>query len=482
MRTHALLWLVLVPLTLTGAARAASAPSADQILSMSLAPEAIEARLARYVPVDLGIDDARAAKELEAVLRPLRRAADFVDHAYWQQRSREGLAMVEALEASRKPSAKNLARLLRIEYGPWDWHANDEPFIGRHARPDGLAFYPSDLSRWEFEAWIDAHPGSIDGFWSPYTVVQRKNGSLEAVPYSKAYQTDLIAAAVALREAAEATDCQSLAAYLRARATSLTTDEYRASEFLWLAHHDCPLDIAIGPYEFYGDRLMGLKTTLGAIIYRQRPRDSERYARVLEAFDGLTANLPIDASLASRFVTTKPSPIMVADVLYTSGDFRAGYQARAFLLPNDEVVRERAGTRNVILQNVVRAKFDKLVLPVAKRLLAPGDVPKVSADVNTSLVGRKLHEVNQESRDRISEDPELTAWRRSLRSKFNTEEGAALARQNSLLMAEQRAEERRVRKGLITQQQQQQPAAAAGAAEAAAPAAGEGEDKGAKPQ
>ena len=32
-------------------------------------------------------------------------------------------------------------------------------------------------------------------------------------------------------------------------------------------------------------------------------------------------------------------------------------------------------------------------------------MPKVSAEVNTSLIGQKLHGVNQESRDKISEDP-----------------------------------------------------------------------------
>jgi hypothetical protein len=73
-------------------------------------------------------------------------------------------------------------------------------------------------------------------------------------------------------------------------------------------------------------------------------------------------------------------------------------------------------------------------------------MPKVSAEVNTSILGQKLHGVNQESRDKISEDPELTAWRRSLRDKFNNAEGAEIARKNSIHMAEVRAQERKVRK------------------------------------
>jgi flagellar capping protein FliD len=111
------------------------------------------------------------------------------------------------------------------------------------------------------------------------------------------------------------------------------------------------------------------------------------------------------------------------------------------------------------------------------------------------LLSTPRHEVNEEARDKISEDPELTAWRRSLRGKFNTKEGAELARANSLLMAEKRAEERLRRKGhsdgttatptgAAGAAAAAAPAAAAGAAEAAAaPAASAGDEgDGAKPQ
>ena len=95
---------------------------------------------------------------------------------------------------------------------------------------------------------------------------------------------------------------------------------------------------------------------------------------------------------------------------------------------------------------------------IAKRWLGVSDMagfaeamgskmPKVSGSMEDSMVGRKLKEKAVESRDAISEDPELTAWRRSLRDKFNTPEGAALARENSVFMAEARQKERIVRKG-----------------------------------
>jgi len=69
-------------------------------------------------------------------------------------------------------------------------------------------------------------------------------------------------------------------------------------------------------------------------------------------------------------------------------------------------------------------------------------MPKVSGDMENSMLGRRLKEQSAASRDAISEDPELTAWRRSLRDKFNTPEGKQLARQNSILMAERRKKDR----------------------------------------
>ena len=56
-------------------------------------------------------------------------------------------------------------------------------------------------------------------------------------------------------------------------------------------------------------------------------------------------------------------------------------------------------------------------------------MPKVSGSLEDSALGRKLKESSEKSRDAISENAELTDWRRSLRGKFNSEEGAALARQ-----------------------------------------------------
>ncbi|MEJ2502007.1 MAG: peptidase, partial [Gemmatimonadota bacterium] len=71
------------------------------------------------------------------------------------------------------------------------------------------------------------------------------------------------------------------------------------------------------------------------------------------------------------------SPMRVVDVVYTAGDTRAGVQTIAFNLPNDERVRAAKGSKKVMLRNVSRAKFDRILTPIAEAILDPamlGDV------------------------------------------------------------------------------------------------------------
>jgi hypothetical protein len=346
----------------------AEPPTDVQIMANAISPDEVTANLNRFVEVELGLDKEQIAVEHQALLLPLRRAADAVDAVYWQQISPNGLAVMRTLRASRTAEGRNLARYLSIQYGPWDRHRGDQILVGDWPRPKGANFYPRDISQREIDAWNLAHPNGTANILSPYTVLSRKGKDLVATGYSKAYAKELRVAAAALRQAAAITTCPSLARFLEERARSFANDDYRKSEMLWLEANDCPLDVAIGPYEYYDDRFLGIKTSFEAIVYYRDVKHSERYKKLLSHYDGIVANLPVSAAVRERFYTSKPTPITIADVLYTAGDARAGYQIRAFILPNDESVRRARGTKKVILRNVAKAKFEKLARPVAAHI------------------------------------------------------------------------------------------------------------------
>lgn len=69
-------------------------------------------------------------------------------------------------------------------------------------------------------------------------------------------------------------------------------------------------------------------------------------------------------------------------------------------------------------------------------------MPKVSSNMEDSMIGRRMKDASEHSKEAVAENPELTDWRRSLRNKFNSPEGAQLARQNSIMMRERREQEK----------------------------------------
>lgn len=366
---------ILVSCLLAAPLALAKPPPEAELLRRAVSPDELSRRVKRYVPVPLGPGADGVPATLRPMLPHLVEAADQIDRVFWRQYAPETLSTATRLARSKNPHAQQLASYLRIHYGPWDWHKDDAPFLGVARRPAGVALYPGDLSKRELDQFIVKNPTAFGTLYDPYTVIRRDKGRLVGQRFSRAYKPELKAAAAALRKAADAykcptgaCPCDGLVRFLRARAASLLDDSYQKSELVWMDTGECPLDVAIGPYEFYVDRLLGLKASFEAIIYLADRDAGRRFRKLAKHHDALIENLPLSPALLSRFTLLKPPRVTIADVLYTAGEARAGYQIRAFVLPNDEAVRRAKGTKNVILRNVVRAKFDKLLAPLVPRI------------------------------------------------------------------------------------------------------------------
>ncbi len=385
--------LVLVG-SLVASSSSLARPDVDplDLLNRAPAPEVLDAQLKRFAPAEIGVDPARIPPVIAVMLPHLVKASNHIDTIFWEQVSTEGRLMHEALKQSKLPGAEALATLMAMHYGPWDRFANDRPLIAGLPRPAGANLYPADMSRGELDAWLDKNPDAAETLKSPYTVVRRKSGSLTAVPYSTAWLETLKHAADSLRQASAAytcapatrknggCECDGLVKFLQARADSLLNDNYRSSELEWVESKSCPLDIAIGPYEFYEDRLLGQKAAFESIITLRDDEASKRFAALATIAPAMVGKLPVSEAVLSRLQPVPQAAITIADLLYTAGDARAGYQMRAYLLPNDEAVRVTRGQKHVILRNVVRAKFDALVQPLAKRVLEAKTLAHLSFD------------------------------------------------------------------------------------------------------
>lgn len=354
--------------------------------NLTLPHSEIKARLQKFVPAKLGVNIKKLDFKTLATIKKLVETADLIDLIFWEQVSEDGHRTYSELISQSDEDLQDYATFMAINYGPWDRMKNNETFIGNLPKPVGANFYSPDISVREFERWLVSHPQDKKSFMSPYTVIRRKEGGLIAIPYSKKYESLLSETSKDLKDAAAMTDCLGLRNFLLARSESFLNDDYYTSELLWFETGECPLEVVIGPYEFYEDALLGFKTAFEVIIMLKDEKMSEKFAKMSQFIDELVNNLPLRGDLKGRMIKVKQSPITIANVIYTAGQARAGFQIRAFMLPNDEKVKAKKGTKNVILKNVIEAKFEHLLKPIARLVIAEDQLSDVKFDSYFNII------------------------------------------------------------------------------------------------
>jgi hypothetical protein len=263
-----------------------------------------------------------------------------------------------------------------LNYGPWDRLAGNAPFVpGVAAKPAGARFYPADMTLEEFEAWDYPMKNAA------YSVVRRAaDSSLFTVPYHIAYYDEVQEASALLHEAAALLpEGSGLRTYLELRAEALLNDDPGPSDIAWLAMRDNVLDVIIGPIENYEDGLLGHRTAYACYLAVKDLEWSQRLERYAALLPVLQADLPVpDAYKAEKPGTD--AQLGAYDAIYYAGDCNSGGKTIAVNLPNDEAIQLAHGTRRLQFKNVMRAKFDKIMLPIADILIDPGQRPHVTFD------------------------------------------------------------------------------------------------------
>src|SRR4030095_6594594 len=101
-----------------------------------------------------------------------------------------------------------------------------------------------------------------------------------------------------------------------------------------------------------------------------------RYATLLPVLQG---GLPVDPPYKRERPGTD-SDLNAYDAVYYAGEANAGGKTIAINLPNDERVQLKKGTRRLQLKNAVRAKFDRILVPIARELIVADQLPRVTFD------------------------------------------------------------------------------------------------------
>ena len=333
----------------------------------------VAGKLAQYTPVRLNADLEQLSERERRMIPVLIAAAQEMDTIFWQQ----AYAPRDSLLSTISDSA--IRRYVLLNYGPWDRLDGNRPFVpGVGPRPPGAEFYPHDVTPEELER-AAALPGG-KALRSPYTMVRRDSaGKLTAVPYHMAFAGPTRRAATRLLEAAGLADDPGLRRYLQLRAKALETDDYKASDLAWLDMKNNAVDVVIGPIETYDDELVGTKTAHEAYVLVKDREWSKRLARYASFLPALQRGLPV-ADQYKREQPGSDSDLNAYDVVYYTGQSNAGSKTIAINLPNDEEVQLQKGTRRLQLKNAMRAKFDKILVPIARELIVPEQQPNIEFD------------------------------------------------------------------------------------------------------
>ena len=364
-------WLAAAAALSLAACNAASTNQQNTTTQGAGAEQGAADKLAR---VEMQADTSYLTDEERKVVNLLIQAADLMNPIYLRQVSVDNPRLRDVIA---KSGDKALLERFDTMMGPWDEVSEDKPFYGTATRPAGAGFYPAGLTKAQFDDYLAKHPDEAKALTDPYTVVKRQGDKLVAVPYSQEYKQWLEPAAQKLEQAAAITTNPSLKKFLTLRAKAFRTDDYFESELAWMDLKDTPIEMVIGPYETYTDGLYGAKTAFEAFVVLRNPKESAALDVYKSHLKDMEANLPEEEQY-KNFKRGFESPISVGDQIHAGGDSNHGIQTVAFNLPNDERVREAKGAKKVILQNVLGAKYDRILKPMASLVLVPEDAANVN--------------------------------------------------------------------------------------------------------
>jgi hypothetical protein len=329
----------------------------------------VQEKLDAFSPFKLTTDLSGLTANEKAILPNLIKAEDQMDNIFWKEAYGDRDELMKTL---KDPAAREFAK---INYGPWERLKENTAFVdGFEEKPIGSQLYPKDMSKEEFSSWENDTKSSL------YTLIRRdKNGALESIPYHVAFKEEIEIAVKHIRKAAELADDAGLKKYLELRADALLSDEYLASDMAWMEMKTNSIDFVVGPIENYEDALFGYKAAYESYVLIKDKEWSNKLAKFAALLPELQKSLPVPDEYKSE-VPGSDSDLGVYDAIYYAGDCNAGSKTIAINLPNDERVHLEKGSRKLQLKNSMKAKFEKILVPIANELMAEDQRKHITFD------------------------------------------------------------------------------------------------------
>lgn len=382
-------------------------------------------KIARFAPTTLTADLSSLSARDRQALNKIIAAAKLLDPLFLRQVWSGNEALQAKLVADHTAVGRQRLHYFLIMDGPWSRLDSNEPFIDGvpHEKPPHANFYPDDITKDEFNSWLNGLPGSekekATGYF--YAIRRDANGKLTSVPYSQEYREFLEPAAKLLREAAALTTNATLKDFLAKRADAFASNDYYASDVAWM-DLDAPIDVTIGPYETYEDELFGYKAAFESYVTLTDAVESAKLKKFSQHLQELENNLPLEAQYRNPKLGAS-SPMRVVNEVFASGEGNNGVQTAAFNLPNDERVVKEKGSARIMLKNVQDAKFNKVLIPISREVLTVAQQRNIAFDsfFTHILMHELMHGLGPHN---ITVDGQATTVRLQLKDKYSSIEEA----------------------------------------------------------
>lgn len=340
----------------------------------------MQKNLGKYVSVKLTSDVNKLSEKEQQMLPLLIKAAEKMNDLFWYEAYGDKTELLNSIED------EDTKTFVKINYGPWDRLDGNKPFVeGVGEKPLGANFYPKDMTKKEFET------ADIEDKSSIYNFVRRdENGKLYSIPYHKQFENEVKEVSELLKEAAKLAEDEGLKTYLELRAQALLDDNYQPSDLAWMDMKTNTLDIVIGPIETYEDQMFGNKAAHEGYVLIKDQEWSAKLARFASFLPELQKGIPV-ADAYKQETPGTDSDLNAYDVVYYAGDCNSGSKTIAINLPNDEEVQLQKGTRRLQLKNAMRAKFDKILVPISDVLIDESQRQHITFDA--FFANTMFHEV-----------------------------------------------------------------------------------------
>src|SRR5882672_9528240 len=173
---------LLLTLTMTALVYAQKGQPADNSLN---------AKISRFAPTTLTANTASLSPNDRQALLKIVAAAKLFDPLYLRQIWSGNEALLKKLQADQSPLGRLRLHYFMINKGPWSQLDANEPFIeGVPSRPPRANFYPDDMTKDEFNAWLNTlSPEEKEKATGYFYIIRRDaNSKLKTVPYSEEYR------------------------------------------------------------------------------------------------------------------------------------------------------------------------------------------------------------------------------------------------------------------------------------------------------